>query len=136
MILLIWREGDKMANYRRGRINEEMQREVAKIIREVKDPRVAKAFISITGAEVTPDLKYAKIYYSAYNADKKEVKQGLRSSAGFIRGQVSKNLNLRITPELTFIEDGSIEYGAKISKILEGITFTDEDDGSEGESES
>lgn len=116
-----------MANYRRGRINEEMQREVAKIIREVKDPRVAKAFISITGAEVTPDLKYAKIYYSAYNADKKEVKQGLRSSAGFIRGQVSKNLNLRITPELTFIEDGSIEYGAKISKILEGITFTDDD---------
>lgn len=116
-----------MANYRRGRINEEMQREVAKIIREVKDPRVAKAFISITGAEVTPDLKYAKIYYSAYNADKKEVKQGLRSSAGFIRGQVSKNLNLRITPELTFIEDGSIEYGAKISKILEGITFTDDE---------
>ena len=117
-----------MANYRRVRINEEMQREVAKIIREVKDPRVAKAFISITGAEVTPDLKYAKIYYSAYNADKKEVKQGLRSSAGFIRGQVSKNLNLRITPELTFIEDGSIEYGAKISKILEGITFTDDGD--------
>ena len=125
-----------MANYRRGRINEEMQREVAKIIREVKDPRVAKAFISITGAEVTPDLKYAKIYYSAYNADKKEVKMGLRSSAGFIRGQVSKNLNLRITPELTFIEDGSIEYGAKISKILEGITFTDEEDSSEGESKS
>ena len=136
MILPHGREGDKMANYRRGRINEEMQREVAKIIREVKDPRVAKAFISITGAEVTPDLKYAKIYYSAYNADKKEVKMGLRSSAGFIRGQVSKNLNLRITPELTFIEDGSIEYGAKISKILEGITFTDEDENGEGESES
>lgn len=135
MILPHGREGDKMANYRRGRINEEMQREVAKIIREVKDPRVAKAFISITGAEVTPDLKYAKIYYSAYNADKKEVKMGLRSSAGFIRGQVSKNLNLRITPELTFIEDGSIEYGAKISKILEGITFTDEDENVEGESE-
>lgn len=120
-----------MANYRRGRINEEMQREVAKIIREVKDPRVAKAFISITGAEVTPDLKYAKIYYSAYNADKKEVKMGLKSSAGFIRGQVSKNLNLRITPELTFIEDGSIECGAKISKILEGITFTDEEESDE-----
>lgn len=136
MILPYGREGEKMANYRRGRINEEMQREVAKIIREVKDPRVAKAFISITGAEVTPDLKYAKIYYSAYNADKKEVKMGLRSSAGFIRGQVSKNLNLRITPELTFIEDGSIEYGAKISKILEGITFTDEEENIEGESES
>lgn len=121
-----------MANYRRGRINEEMQREVAKILREVKDPRVSKAFISVTGAEVTPDLKFAKIYYSAYNADKKEVKAGLRAASGFIRGQISKNLNLRITPELTFIEDGSIEYGAKISKILEGITFTD-DDNNEGE---
>ena len=123
-----------MANYRRGRINEEMQREVAKILREVKDPRVSKAFISVTGAEVTPDLKFAKIYYSAYNADKKEVKAGLRAASGFIRGQISKNLNLRITPELTFIEDGSIEYGAKISKILEGITFTD-DDNNEGEAQ-
>ena len=122
-----------MANYRRGRINEEMQREVAKILREVKDPRVSKAFISVTGAEVTPDLKFAKIYYSAYNADKKEVKAGLRAASGFIRGQISKNLNLRITPELTFVEDGSIEYGAKISKILEGITITDpdEEDGEE-----
>ena len=120
-----------MANYRRGRINEEMQREVAKILREVKDPRVSKAFISVTGAEVTSDLKFAKIYYSAYNADKKEVKAGLRAASGFIRGQISKNLNLRITPELTFIEDGSIEYGAKISKILEGITFTDDEDESE-----
>ena len=117
-----------MANYRRGRINEEVQREVAKILREVKDPRVSKAFISVTGAEVTPDLKYAKVYYSAYNADKKEVKAGLRAASGFIRGQISKNLNLRITPELTFIEDSSIEYGAKISKILEGITFADDED--------
>ena len=122
-----------MANYRRGRINEEMQREVAKILREVKDPRVSKAFISVTGAEVTPDLKFAKIYYSAYNADKKEVKAGLRAASGFIRGQISKNLNLRITPELTFVEDGSIEYGAKISKILEGITFTDDEESGEEE---
>jgi ribosome-binding factor A len=122
-----------MANYRRGRINEEMQREVAKILREVKDPRVSKAFISVTGAEVTPDLKFAKIYYSAYNADKKEVKAGLRAASGFIRGQISKNLNLRITPELTFVEDGSIEYGAKISKILEGITFTDDEENGEEE---
>ena len=124
-----------MANYRRGRINEEMQREVAKILRSVKDPRISEAFISITGAEVTPDLKYAKIYYSAMSGDKKQIKQGFRSSAGFIRGQLSKNLNLRITPELTFIEDGSIEYGARISSILEKITYSDdaeESDGQEG----
>lgn len=124
-----------MAKYRQGRINDEIQKEIAQILRDVKDPRVSGAFISITGAEVTPDLKYAKVYYSALMGDKKEVRKGLMSSAGFIRGQVAKRMNLRITPELTFIEDGSIEYGAKISKILEGITITDPDEGEEdGES--
>ena len=120
-----------MANYRRGRINDEMQKELAMILREVKDPRVKDAFISITSVDVTGDLKFAKVYYSALMGDKKEVKRGLASSAGFIRGQIAKRMNLRITPELTFIEDGSIEYGAKISKILEGITITDPDDESE-----
>ena len=52
-----------MANYRRGRINDEMQKELAMLLREVKDPRVADAFISITAVDVTPDLKYAKVYY-------------------------------------------------------------------------
>ncbi len=117
-----------MAKYRQGRINDEFQKEVAMILRDVKDPRVSGAFISVTAAEVTPDLKYAKVYYSALMGDKKEVKRGLLSSAGFIRGQVAKRMNLRITPEITFVEDGSIEYGAKISKILEGITITDPDD--------
>lgn len=117
-----------MAKYRQGRINDEFQNQVALILRDVKDPRVSGAFISVTGAEVTPDLKYAKVYYSALMGDKKEVKRGLVSSAGFIRGQIAKRMNLRITPEITFVEDGSIEYGAKISKILEGITITDPDE--------
>lgn len=115
-----------MPKYRRGRINDEMQKEIAQAIRNVKDPRVANAFISITGADVTPDLKFAKIYYSALNGDKKEIRLGLKAASGFIRGQIAKSMNLRITPELTFIEDGSIEYGAKISKILEGITVTED----------
>ena len=122
------RLGGKMAKYRQGRINDELQKEVAMILREVKDPRVAGAFISVTAAEVTPDLKFAKVYYSSLMGDKKEVKRGLASSAGFIRGQIAKRMNLRITPEITFVEDGSIEYGAKISKILEGITITEPDD--------
>ena len=117
-----------MANYRRGRINEEMQKEVAVILRNVKDPRVSEAFISVTGAEVTPDLKYAKIYYSLLTGDKKEVKNGLRAASGYIRGQIAKNMNLRITPELTFVEDESIEYGARISKILGTITYSDNSD--------
>ena len=122
-----------MAGFKLGRVTSDIRNTLSGLLREVKDPRVSKAFISVTGAEVTPDLKFAKIYYSAYNADKKEVKAGLRAASGFIRGQISKNLNLRITPELTFVEDGSIEYGAKISKILEGITFTDDEENGEEE---
>ena len=129
-----------MANYRRGRINDEMQRAVAEIIRDVKDPRVSGAFISVTGAEVTPDLKYAKIYYSALGVTdtegKKEIAKGLKSSASFIRRQIAQRLNLRITPELTFVEDTSIKYGAHISELLNGITFSDDENDSEGEDES
>ena len=117
-----------MAKYRQGRINDEFQKEVAMILRDVKDPRVSGAFVSVTGADVTPDLKYAKIYYSHLQGDAKEVAKGLKSSSGFIRRMLAERLNLRMTPELTFVEDGSIEYGAKISKILEGITITDPDE--------
>lgn len=121
-----------MANYRRGRINDEMQRAVAEIIRDVKDPRVSGAFISVTGAEVTPDLKYAKIYFSVLGVSdtegKKEIAKGLKSSAGFIRRQIAQKLNLRITPELTFVEDTSIKYGAHISELLGGITFSDDNE--------
>ena len=120
-----------MANYRRGRINDEMQKTLAEILREVKDPRVSEAFISVTGADVTPDLKYAKVYYSALQGDKKEVKAGLKSSAGFIRRQVAQRMNLRATPEFTFVEDESIAYGARISGILNSITITDPDEDGE-----
>ena len=116
-----------MANYRRGRINDEMQKELAMILREVKDPRVADAFISVTGCEVTGDLKYAKVYYSAMMGDQKEVAKGLKSSAGYIRRELARRLNLRMTPELTFYEDHSIAHGAHISKLLNGIEISEEE---------
>ena len=115
-----------MASNRIGRINEEIQRELSNLIRTVKDPRVSEAFVSVTGVEVTPDLKFAKIYYSHMQGDKKTVKKGLESSAPYIRGQIAKNLNLRITPELTFVEDTSIAYGAKIEKIISGFTYVEQ----------
>ena len=114
-----------MANYRRGRINDEMQKELAMILREVKDPRVKDAFISITAVEATGDLKYAKVFYSAMMGDKKEVAKGLKSSAGYIRRQLAQRLNLRMTPELTFIPDDSIEYGAHINELLGKIEFAE-----------
>ncbi|MBQ8006005.1 MAG: 30S ribosome-binding factor RbfA [Clostridia bacterium] len=117
-----------MANYRRGRINDEMLKEIAMILREVKDPRVANAFVSVTAAEVTPDLKYAKIYYSYLRGDDpKEVAKGLKTASGYIRSQIAQRMNLRITPELTFVHDNSIKHGAHIATLLEGITFTDEE---------
>lgn len=117
-----------MANYRRGRINDEMQKELSYILREVKDPRVKDAFISITAVEATGDLKFAKVYYSAMMGDKKEVAKGLKSSAGYIRRELARRLNLRMTPELSFYEDHSIEHGAHISKLLNGIEISEEED--------
>lgn len=118
-----------MANYRRGRINDEMKKELSLVLREVKDPRLKDAFISITAVEVTGDLKFAKVYYSAMMGDKKEIAKGLKSSAGYIRREIAQRLNLRMTPEFTFCEDHSIEHGAKISKLLNGIEITPEEDG-------
>ena len=107
-----------MAKYRRGRINDEMCKELASALRLVKDPRVSDAFVSITGAEVTPDLKYAKIFYSALRGDPKETAKGLKSCSGFLRREIAQHMNLRITPELAFCYDESITYGAHISKLL------------------
>ena len=122
-----------MANYRRGRINDEMQKELAMALREVKDPRVSGAFISVTAVEVTPDLKYAKVFYSSLNGDKKEIAKGLKSSAGYIRKLIATRMNLRMTPEFTFYEDHSIEHGAHISKLFNSIEYAPEEESKDGE---
>jgi len=124
-----------MAKYRRGRINEEMQKELTVILRRVKDPRVSDAFISITAADCTADLKYAKIYYSAMGGDKKEIAKGLKAASGFIRRELASSLNLRMTPELTFVPDDSVAYGAHIAKILSGLEISPEEDEEETDGE-
>lgn len=115
-----------MAAYRIRRINEEIQKALGDILRQVKDPRVSCNFISITGVDVTGDLKYAKIYYSvlAPNCGMKEISRGLRSATGYIRTMLAKSLNLRQTPELQFIYDASSENGAHISKLLRDVEDT------------
>lgn len=107
-----------MAKFRRNRINDAVKEEMAQIIRNTKDPRIADAFVSITGAEVSGDLKFAKIFFSVMAGDKDEVLKGLKSAQGFFRSELAKRLNLRQTPSLTFEYDGSAEYGANISRIL------------------
>lgn len=120
-----------MAKYRRDRINDEMRREMMEILRRVKDPRVQDAFVSVTAVDCTADLKYAKIYYSALHGDEKELAKGLKAAAGFIRRELAAGLNLRITPELTFVRDNSITYGAHISSILNTLDISDEEEPTE-----
>ena len=107
-----------MSSNRMGRINEEIQRELAALIPTVKDPRVT-GMISVTAVDTTPDLKYAKIYISVLDkGDCDQVLKGLKSAAGYLRRELGHRLNLRSTPELTFIRDDSIAEGAHILEML------------------
>ena len=107
-----------MANNRIGRINEEIQRELSSLIPTVKDPRVT-GMISVTAVDTTPDLKYAKIYISVLDkSDCEQVLKGLKSAAGYLRRELGHALNLRNTPELTFIRDDSIDQGTHILEML------------------
>ncbi len=117
-----------MAKYRQDRINDSVAKEISQIIREVKDPRVSSALITITGADVSQDLKYAKIYYSGITGKDPETDKGLASAAGFVRSQLAKRLNLRITPEISFVYDTSLEHGMKIAKILSELDIPEEDE--------
>ena len=107
---------------RLGRVDEELRKEISQVINyELKNPDVT-GMVSVTKVKVTPDLKYAKIYVSILNSKNiKKTMEGLKESAGFIRSQVAKTINLRITPELIFEIDDSLEYGEKIEKILKEL---------------
>lgn len=107
-----------MATNRIGRINEEIQRELSTLMRSVKDPRVT-GMISVTAVDTTPDLKYAKIYISVLDkSDCTQVLKGLKSASGWLRRELGHSLNLRYTPELTFVRDDSIDQGAHILDLL------------------
>ena len=110
-----------MASNRIGRINEEIQRELATLIRTVKDPRV-HGLVSITAEETTPDLRFCKVHVSVLDkSDVKEVVKGLKSAAGYLRRELGQALQLRYTPELTFVADDSIAEGAHILELIEKL---------------
>ena len=107
-----------MASNRIGRITEEIQRELASLIPNVKDPRVS-GLISVTAVDTTPDLRYAKIYISVLDkSDCAQVLKGLKSASGYLRRELGHALQLRYTPELTFVRDDSIDQGAHILDML------------------
>ena len=106
------------------RINEEVMRELSNIIRgEIKDPRI-NPMTSVVAVEVAPDLKTAKAYISVLGDEKAQADTvvGLKSAEGYIRRQLAHNLNMRNTPEITFVLDQSIEYGVRMSKMIDDVT--------------
>ena len=117
------------------RINGEVQRELSNIIHgEIKDPRI-NPLTSVVAVEVAPDLKTCKAYISVLGDEESQAKTlaGLKSAEGFIRSKLAKTVNLRNTPEIRFVLDQSIEYGVKMSKMIDEVTkdIKSEDDAEE-----
>ena len=109
------------------RINQEVQKELSMLIsRELKDPRINR-MTSIVNVELAPDLKTAKVYISVLGDEEsqKNTLKGLKSAAPFLRGQLARTINLRNTPELIFVVDQSIEYGVKMSRLIDEVNHND-----------
>lgn len=117
-------------SHRMVRVNEEVKMELSAIIqREVKDPRI-DSLVSVVAVDTTADLKECKVYISVFGDDEKrsQTLDGLHSSAGFIRRELARRLNLRNTPNLHFIMDTSIERGIEMSKLIDDVRLEDEND--------
>jgi ribosome-binding factor A len=125
-----------MASKTLQRINEDIQRELAVLLRNIKDPRVNQGMISVTAVDTTSDLRHAKVFLSVYNLQsEKELKKGLKSAAGYLRHELGQSLNLRYTPELKFELDKSLERGARINTILNELDIPPDEAAEDGVSE-
>lgn len=113
-----------MANYRGGRINEEVKREVSNIIQnEIKDPRLT-AMVSVTYVKVTRDLRYAKVFVSIFGKNDEEKNNtfvALKNASGYIRKEIGQRINLRYNPQIIFELDDSINYGMHIEELIQRV---------------
>jgi hypothetical protein len=120
----------KKGSIKNTRMNAEVRKEIQSVVMNgLKDPRVSP-MTSITDAKVTPDLKYCTVYVSVLGGEQEleETLEGLRRASGYLRSELARTVNLRITPELRFVPDRSLEYGAHIDSILEELNLNPEDD--------
>ena len=124
-----------MPSQRINRFNEDVKRELSAIFKTLKDPRLSSGLISIVRVEVSNDLSYATVRFSALCPPEeiKSIQGGLKSAAPYIRRQLSQSLRLRKAPELRFVYDDSIAYGAHIAKILNDIDIPQDSEDSEDE---
>ena len=110
-----------MAGYKIARIASDIEKEVSNILANEASDSLLKT-ITVTGCEVTNDLSFAKVYFTSMSdLSKEQLEKELDEAAGYIRGELSKRIEVRHTPKLRFIFDTSIEYGNKIEKIIESI---------------
>ncbi len=110
------------------RVNGEVQKELSVIIRdEIKDPRISP-WTSVVDVQVAPDLKTCKVWISVLGSDedKEDTAKGLKSAAPYIRRELAHRLNLRNTPEITFVLDQSIEYGVNMTHLIDEVIAHDE----------
>ena len=116
---------------RLNRINEELKKELSQVLNYENKKKNVTGMLSVTRVKITPDFKYAKVYVSILNSKNiNKTMEGLKESSGFIRSRLAKTVNLRITPELVFEIDDSLEYGAKIDSILKELNITQKDENS------
>ena len=111
------------------RINGEVQKVLAEIIRgEIKDPRISP-WTSVVAVEVAPDLKSCKAWISVLGDElaRKRTLEGLNSAMGFIKRELARTINLRNTPEITFVMDQSIEYGVNMSRKIDEVIAKDQE---------
>lgn len=111
-----------MAGFKIGRVTQDIKRELSAILRELKDPRIS-SMLSVVKVTISNDMSHCKAYVSAIEGTEKtkESVEGLKSATGFVKRELSNRLHLRKCPELTFVADDSIEYGAQINQLLEGL---------------
>lgn len=118
-----------MADFKRtDRVAETMQRQLALLIQqEIKDPRLP-GLITISAVRVTRDLGHAKIYFTVFNGEPAETETILNSASSFLRGALAKVMKLRMVPQLHFVYDQSIEYGSRLSRLIDEVNPPDEED--------
>ncbi len=121
----------RKGSLKNSRVNEEVLRALSDIIRnDIKDPRIS-IMTSVVKVSVAPDLKTAKAYISVLGSEKEKENtfKGLKSAEGFVRSALAKKVNLRSTPVITFVEDDSIEYGVRMSHLIDELNGRNEDKG-------
>lgn len=106
---------------RMNRVDEELKKEISNIISYELNNSNITGMVSVTKVKVTPDLRYARVFVSMINSNKKKTLEALKKSSGYIRTELAHRINLRVTPEIVFEFDESIEYGARIDAILNDI---------------